>query len=420
MWNHKYNELQECVICANRPSPLAQCCDLVRYCSDNCREVDKTGHALLCEQLQTLAPRPSPIHVRAILLPQDEPQPRWIWLECEEMVEDDGERWELAQVKPFLGPDNPHVDRRYIQVNAKRCYKLTDTVQLVFRDDALNDGSRANRSLAAALGQLGSMSYNWRGPIVAIRAIGTSEMYRDMTLMDLRQTLDFFMSYDDETVVPFENATMASHSTPTQPRQRSADHVWGVKVNCTGERQLHGAEEYVAVQVPPHHPTNWPSHPRGDVSLISVLVGLPVRAWCIRDDNAYESRDWKEEGLHYDNPALTFLFLNVDPRDGAWGWAPPKWNLDTGNVILVKDDGGDLSVREARMLCEFCRDVLQNKFEAALQEPLTVETVGRVMNNITPERFQEYEEYLKELDGSGNEDVDGDFDGVENLSSVTW
>ena len=333
MWNHKYNELEECVICANRPSTLAQCCDSVRYCSKICREVDKTGHDLLCEQLKTLGPRLSLIHVRAILFPQDEPQPRWIWVECEQEVEDDGERWELAQVKPFLGPDKPRVGRKYMQRNAKRGYYLTDTVQLHFRDDFLSDGSRANRSLSAALGQLGSMSYNWRGPVVANRAIGTSDMnqHRDMTLMDLRQTLDFFMSYDDETVVPVENPMMVSRSATTQPPLQSAGHVWGVQVNCKGERQLHGAKEYVAVEVPPHHPTQWP---REDVPSISVLVGLPVRAWRIRDDNAYESRDWKEEGLHYDNPAITFLFLNADPRNGAWGWAPPKWNLDTGNVII--------------------------------------------------------------------------------------
>ena len=333
------------------------------------------------------------------------------------MVEEDSERWRLAQVKLFLGPDNPYVDRRYIQVNAKRCYILADTAQLVFRDNALYDGSRANRSLAAALGQLGSMPYNWRGPIVAIRATGTSQTYRDMTLMDLRQTLDFFMSYDDETVVPFENPTIASHSAPTQPRQRSAGHVWGVQVNCKGERRLHRAEEYVAVEIPPHHPTNKPSHPSGDVPLISVLVGLPVRAWRIRDDNAYESRDWKEEDLRYDNRALTFLFVNVDALDGMWGWAPPRWNRQIGNVILVRDDGGDLSVGEARMLCEFCLDVLQNKFEAALQEPLTVEPRERVMNYVTPEKFEEYKEYLKEylkeLDGHGNEDGDGDFDDVD-------
>lgn len=323
------------------------------------------------------------------------------------MVEDDGERWELAQCKPFLGPDKPHVDRRYIQRNAKRCYNLTDTVQLHFRDNYLNDGSRANCSLSAALGQLGSVAYNWRGPFVVIRAIGTSDMnrYRDMTLMDMRQTLDFFMSYDDETVAPVENPRMASPSATTQPPQRSAGHVCGVQVNCKGERQLHGAQQYVAVEIPPQHPTQWPSYPSGEVPSISVLVGLPVRAWRIRDDNAYESRDWKEEDLDYDNPAITFLFLNADQQNGAWGWAPLKWIHSTGNVILVRDDGGDLSVREARILCEFCTNELQYRFEAALEEPLTVETVGKVMKHITPESF---EKYKREREGSDNRDDEHD------------
>ena len=408
-WTHKYNELEECVICANRPSTLAQCCESVRYCSDNCRKVDKPGHDLLCEQLQKLDPRPSPIHVRAILLPQDEPKPRWIWVECEQMVEDDGERWEMAQVRPFLGPDKPHIGTTYIQRNAKRCYNLADTIQIQYRDNFLTDGSRANRSLSAALGQLSSMPYKWRGPIVAIRAIGTSDMnrHRDMTLMDLRQTLDLFSSYDDETVVPVESPTITSPSGTTQQPQRSAGHVWGVQVNCTGERRLHGVDEYVAVQIPPHHPTQRPLYPDGDVPSISVLVGLPVRAWRIRDDNAYESRDWKEEGLHYDNRSITFLFQQADPHDQSWGWgwAPPKWNLDTGNVILVKDGGGDLSVREASMLWGFCRDELLDWVEAAREPegPLTEEWVGRVMGYITRESFGEY---MKKRDREDEDDYD--------------
>ena len=59
------------------------------------------------------------------------------------------------------------------------------------------------------------------------------------------------------------------------------------------------------------------------------------------------------------------------------------------------------------MLCEFCRNELLDRFESALEEPLTVETMGRVMKYLTPESF---EKYKKEWEGRDDEDNDDDDD----------
>lgn len=63
---------------------------------------------------------------------------------------------------------------------------------------------------------------------------------------------------------------------------------------------------------------------------------------------------WKQtDESRFDNRAATYLNLIVDPKNDAWGSAPPEWQNQVGSILLVRKDGKDLSWEQARALAEF-------------------------------------------------------------------
>lgn len=106
---------------------------------------------------------------RAILSKQDQARPSLIWVECETMYESGIGPWEYARVDSPLGDDNPYIDQRYIQENTRRDKNLSHTIEVIFRDTFLLDGSKPNRSIEIAVGASGSRTHKWREPGLVMR-----------------------------------------------------------------------------------------------------------------------------------------------------------------------------------------------------------------------------------------------------------
>ncbi len=380
-----HDEATQCVICGTTPGKPDTRCGSCNYCSKKCQEADWPSHKLLCKEYFQQNHRPNTMHRRAILFQQDQRRPSLIWVECENEHEEGIGLWEKPKVVLLLGEDNPFIDRRLVQKNVRRDKSLSHTIEIMFRDTFLIDGSRPNRSIEAAIGASGSLTHLWRGPglVMHKRGLGNDpRYYGDINMEDYRHVLDYFISYADDSVREPEKA-FRSHNT-----------VMGVKVTCFGEQKLHGSDPFIPVEVPNAHPTRIQFYEEGEISAISAMVNLPVRAWRIPYDWEHLPH-WPFNEAPTNNGTACKLFQEPDIEKPNWGWAPHRWQSDLGNVLLVSANGGDLSVEEAKLLCRFCEKKLQPLFEDALGGGLVHRTKKEAVDFITPGNMQAYRQELQ-------------------------
>ena len=391
-----------CVMCNKSPAKRCKQCSSCYYCSRECQESDWPSHKLLCKALSTQGPRPSPAHRRAILFPVDHDKPRMAWLPCEREISDEefdnGISCEVVDLHPHLGMDRPIVGTRFIEHNPIRDRNLGSgmavwalrkegySVALKFREAFLIDGSAINRSILMSLGASGTTPpHSWSGPIVAIRQT-PSEPYEDITLADFRHIIDYLGSY--RTNEARESAAHLEDRHPTSIR--------GVKICCYGEIKLHGSEPYVSVDISRAHPIRV-SGREGAISPISKLLGMPLRLWKDRDIDTWINPPGWDANMNADNNQdAAFLMMQTDLKDPGWGWAPLYWNLDLGNVLVVREDGKDLAVDNIRTICCFIRRKLQPMFEDALGGGYVSRTKQEVLDFISWENMMKCREAMLE------------------------
>lgn len=380
-----HKEATQCVICGTTPGKPDTRCGSCNYCSKKCQEADWPSHKLLCKEYFQQSHRPNTMHHRAILFKQDQTRPSLTWVECETEREPGIGPRENPKVALLLGEDDPCIDRRLVQKNTLRDKSLSHTIEVIFRDTFLIDGSRPNRSIEAAIGASGSLTHRWRGPGLVMHKLGLGtdpRYYGDITLEDYRHVLDYFIAYADDSVREPEKA-FRSHNT-----------VLGVKVTCFGEQKLHGADAFVPVEVSNTHPTRVQFYEQGEISPISRMVNLPIRAWRI-PYNWEHLPHWPSNTDPTSNGTACMLFLEPDVEKPNWGWAPQDWQSNLGNVLLVSAKGGDLSVEDAKLLCRFCREKLAPLFEDALGGGYVYRTKKEVVNFITPLELQAYRKEMQ-------------------------
>ncbi|KAL2845541.1 hypothetical protein BJX68DRAFT_256734 [Aspergillus pseudodeflectus] len=344
-----------CVMCNKTPALPCTTCGSTYYCSDHCRTGDMPSHSLLCREFATQPPRPSQSHRRAIFFPVDDEKPRMIWILCvRQYDEDDGVPWMEVRVDPYLGNDNPTRGTLRVEHNPVRNRNLGSgiaafyprkqgyCVSLIHRDTYLLDGSATNQSIQASV--IASCSattpHFYRGPMVAICELPDEE-YADITLEDFRHLMEYLRSYRDTHVR--ESIPGVQHHSSTTAR--------GVKVCC------------VDVTI-----ANQKSLGPKYISPISAILGVPLILW--KDPNCQFLDDqpgYEGFSAPWVNQNVTFLCMETDLKSPEWGWAPPYWRSDVGNVIAVREDGEDLTVMDVEMMCHFARHKLQPMFEDALE-----------------------------------------------------
>lgn len=166
------------------------------------------------------------------------------------------------------------------------------------------------------------------------------------------------------------------NSTLTKRRLKS------VRVNCVGD--LHSDKgKFTAVEMPGGHPFFEDGFQASPISPVSKLVGFPVRG---KRQPRYPDSDNTPES--YDNPAAAHLFTEMDPRSPHWGFSLSRlyWGYQVGSIVLMRDDGEDLTVEQAEALCGFCQVVVAPLLEDALVEAVAKETI---MDMISPQLFEQ-------------------------------
>ena len=142
-----------------------------------------------------------------------------------------------------------------------------------------------------------------------------------------------------------------------------------MKVNCLGEKILHGADKFIRVAVNLNIPENF------EVSPVSKLLNLPVKAakvkttddWATYPEWSYDPDDHGSSTRPEHNPEAGALFVDVGLSSSDWGQIPKKWGENIGNVLLLRDDGKDMSLEEVEALCRFCTQVLMPTFSQCLR-----------------------------------------------------
>ncbi|MCJ1401603.1 hypothetical protein MMC11_004819 [Xylographa trunciseda] len=311
---------------------------------------------------------------------EDAKSPQLIWIDCKRVVNpypsEDDYALENPVISHLMGP-NPLIDDMLIQHNMLRAFELDHTLRLNYRDMFLTDGSKKNRSVAETVRV--ATRHDWRGPLIVLRQPDIEQdgniVYEDITLADLRHTVDWFSSYSDQS----------QYYTRTK--------VQGVKITCEGDRKVsHNPMPWIAISVPRDHPVFMQRIPPE----ISRLVEFPVLVKKYSPD-----RSWKDHRQSYDNVQATFLHVDADPKSQGWGWAPPEWQSHIGSVLVVRQDKKDLTPQQAEALCDFCYDYMQSKFEASLEGEMTRD---RVMGFMTKQSFAKFfQNYQKEQTSFGNQ-----------------
>ncbi|KAI1261317.1 hypothetical protein F5Y18DRAFT_209159 [Xylariaceae sp. FL1019] len=343
-----------CILCNKPNALLCNRCKSASYCSKLCQRGDFAVHKQLCATFSKfdVTRRPTKEHMRAILFPTGQKQPKLIWLQCKwQEPEDEYETtWQLADAQPFL---NDHGREVTIQYNRVLSRHLPDTVCISYRDTFLVDGSATNMSVAAITTMLPGNHYHWRGPIIAYGKAGSEfdPVYcRDIDMHDFRHIADYFVSYGSSlTSVPFELPMRLAK-------------VKGVKINCLGDQQMFNKPHFEEIELAENHDI-FSDH---ETSAIAKRIGIPILTKrCFPHPMWTNPKDWETFGSEspYNNQDATFLHLCIDPKAKAdasheflsWGWAPEQWQHDVGSTIVVRQDKKPLSRWHVQALCSYCR-----------------------------------------------------------------
>lgn len=97
---------------------------------------------------------------------------------------------------------------------------------------------------------------------------------------------------------------------------------------------------------------------------------------------------WDDNLCAESNQNAAFLMIQTDPEREDWGWAPFYWNIEIGNVLVVREDDSDLSVDELKLMCYFIRQRLQPMFEDASEMSSGSRTRQKVLNFIRRENME--------------------------------
>ncbi|KIW47410.1 uncharacterized protein PV06_00107 [Exophiala oligosperma] len=391
-----FETYESCVMCNSSPAKLCARCKACHYCSRDCQRSDWPCHKLLCKDMSSQAPRPSLAHKRAILFPQNEAKPFLVWVLCSRNVDsqnEDDERqveYETAGIQPLLGMDKPIFGTVPIERNCKRARNLgSRRLTLTFRDAFLKDGSTINRGILNSVKLSGTVHHSWCGPVVAMRETlnGRYEditlddfRHEDITLDDFRHVIDYFVTY---------NKSETPEITAPLDHKCTGRTIRGVKICCYGENKLHGAEPYIPVEVEEMHPARSLLSVDRNISPISKLLESPLRLWRFAESQTWvDTPGWNYNMSPEGNQDAALLMTETDLGNEFWGWAPLSWNIDIGNVLVIRADGTDLYVDELRLMCYFIRRKLRPKFEDALGMTSVLRTRSEVLNFINRENLE--------------------------------
>jgi hypothetical protein len=148
-----------CFACNKPGTQRCSGCHNARYCASECQKKDWTLHKLLCKSFANFGERPSPKHHRAILFPDDETKPKFIWIK-----KYGPKYWEFDR-KAHLGGGDVRLKRLDFDCHRPLRRLLNHTITIWYDEDFIGHGRPVNESLKKSLGP--HVAPAWRGRFLA-------------------------------------------------------------------------------------------------------------------------------------------------------------------------------------------------------------------------------------------------------------
>lgn len=187
--NQKTNA--KCITCDQITKNRCSKCKSVHYCKRECQVSDWQTHKLFCASLpippKKLAGRYKTI--TGILLSPDSLTPQMV----EVPMDIKFEGFTLPNCEKLMGAPE---SQNYMQVNPVTNRHLPDTLVFIFRDNFLNDGSKANKCIENMY--KGKNDYPWKGPVIVIKMKGQhveENLYTDVNCKDFKDVVDYLCWY---------------------------------------------------------------------------------------------------------------------------------------------------------------------------------------------------------------------------------
>ncbi|KAI9858377.1 MAG: hypothetical protein M1813_007481 [Trichoglossum hirsutum] len=145
--------------------------------------------------------------------------------------------------------------------------------------------------------------------------------------------------YGDMTMVDYRDVVdslTGYRDMATDPHQDRVEKVKGVKISCLGDEVAFQAKKYTAVDVPTDHP------------------------------------------------------MCVDPTEDSWGVAPMRWQDRVGSVLVVRQEGKDITPQHVEALCRFCQYKLSPLFAESGGYGWVQRSRGDVLAFMSRAAFEEF------------------------------
>ena len=345
--------MPSCIICNKEGAKFCQGCHSASYCSKQCQAKDFPTHKLLCSKFKEYQDKPHEHMRRGIIFHEAENPPQWVWIEVESK---DGCQHAILEHHLKASPYSPNkVQYIVIEHNRSRKRVLQDILTIIHCDKDIQGALGPNRSIQA-LGN-GATASPWNGPIIVMNKLGLGTdptVYGDMDLMAYRDVVDSLINDvfpTKTTVFEGDSKIQSLHSART---------VQGVRISCQGDIRFLGADKYNPVDVSIFDPVFVADKPTS-----SEPLGVPLRVQRIPPHPA-----WKDSDIRniYENRVITRLFRHMDPDHDAFGLAPMCWDYPVGSVLVVRDNGKDITPQQVEALCYYNGEHLQERFEYANED----------------------------------------------------
>ncbi|KAK3349702.1 hypothetical protein B0T25DRAFT_548753 [Lasiosphaeria hispida] len=349
------NELRACIRCSKDGAFRCSGCNAAQYCSRQCQIADRKYHRRLCGQWSQFdeSRRPSPCHIRCVVLRVDQPGPEFLWVKCD--PEGSFSRSHIASIIPGGLSIQNHDD--VMMVNQKgSTYRIDYFLAIMHQQDLVLQGA-PNQAWATTVGKPGQV-FHQRGNML-FTALSPPSMTqeraclpRDVTMPDWSEFVTFFLSDRSQPVL-------------TDPALVLCPAVSAIKLNCRGDRDRYGIPSMEIVTISCMEALNDKDHHW--VSPYALMLQLPwVSRWVnVNIDLVTTSSDPKEA---QGNNQAAFLDASVTICPSTGGIDAIRHEPFGGTQVLFRTDGAEAHPHHLRAFNLFLGRII----------PATQNSVGHV------------------------------------------
>ncbi|KAI4174015.1 MAG: hypothetical protein LQ343_002578 [Gyalolechia ehrenbergii] len=380
-------------VCANCLLPATHHCRQCGsswYCSAECQRADWTCHKHLCPRFKDFKDRPDSKSVRAILFPDDDKVPNFVWLKMNDTVLDPKCVSEKLEVAELLGVKvEEQIGQQEVMRGIRRAAKpgpSTTKAHLIVRADGLVDGSKPNQSIGMIT--KGNFLFSWRGPVLSVLTSweeshdgNANPTLGDMTMTDYRDLIEFFATYGKyvEGQEDFGPSSFWWLAPALKQEMITRPQIQVIKISCDVEQKLSGVK-YNPFNIGEGHPAMAYLQPLP----ITASLGLPLVMRRYPTDDTMRA---EAEATGYGNAGPELLLMCIDPKSQIWGKAPK--GLVQGNMVVMRHDQEDLYQHHLEALFMYLVQIVYPAFEETLQ-PEPKRERAEVLDMLHPSRLDWY------------------------------